>query len=157
MVFSTKLATIEEKQVIRSLLQPYLDELSHFPDQDADYKGEDGIYHYPYLDAYWQERERYPYLLYSDHTISGFALVRQEHELWEMAEFYVLPEFRRHGLALTCATDIFNKHPGKWKIGYNKHNQPSRALWQKLAERLSKGDILIGELDESHDFICFAV
>jgi len=157
MVFSTKSATIEEKQVIRNLLQPYLDELSHFPDQDADYKDEDGIYYHPYLDAYWRERERYSYLLYSDHTISGFALVRQEHELWEMAEFYVLPEFRRHGLALTCATDIFNKHPGKWKIGYNKHNQPSRALWQKLAERLSKGDILIGELDESHDFICFAV
>ena len=102
-------------------------------------------------------KERYAYLLYSDNTISGFALVRQEHELWEMAEFYVLPEFRRHGLALTCATDIFHKHPGKWKIGYNKHNQPSRALWQKLAERLSKGDILARELDESHDFICFAV
>jgi len=57
MVFSTKSATIEEKHVIRSLLQPYLDELSHFPDQDADYKDEDGIYHYHYLDAYWRKRE----------------------------------------------------------------------------------------------------
>ena len=157
MTFSIKPATIEQKQIIYALIQPYLDELSHFPDQNPDPKDGNGVYLYPDLDAYWQEAARYPYLLYSNSKIAGFALVRLDGEHWEMAEFYVLPEFRRRGLAMTCATEIFKRHPGEWRIGFNKHNQPSRALWQKLAEHLSKGEILAGEEDTNHDYIRFSV
>ncbi|MDP3879910.1 MAG: GNAT family N-acetyltransferase [Dehalococcoidales bacterium] len=157
MSFSVKPASLEQKQIISSLLQPYLTELSRFPDENLDYKDGNGTYFYPYLNAYWLEKERSPYLLYDDRRIAGFALVRQDGEHWEMAKFYVLPEFRRCGLGMTCAMEIFKRHPGEWRIGYNKQNQASRALWQKLAELLSKGDILAGASDASHDFTSFLV
>ena len=153
---TVKPATIEEQHVVSSLLQPYLDELSSFPDEYPDYKDENGIYDYPHLDAYWQEDERYPYLLYSNSTIAGFALVRRNDEHWEMAEFYVLPDFRRCGLGTACAREIFEKHTGEWEIGFNKHNEASRSLWQRLAEHLSKSSILSGELDTSHDYVHFS-
>lgn len=63
MTFSIKPATIEEKPVINALLQPYLDEFSRFPGEHPDYKDNKGVYQYPYLDAYWQENIRFPYLL----------------------------------------------------------------------------------------------
>jgi predicted acetyltransferase len=107
MPFFLKPANIEEKQVIFNLFQPYLNELSHFPDEEIEYKDEKGIYKYPYLDHYWRESERYPYLLLKDDRVAGFALVRRVEEHWEMGEFYVSPEFRRCGVATTCATDIF--------------------------------------------------
>ena len=49
-------------------------------------KDENGAYHYRYLNAYWQENERYPDLLYSDSKIAGVALVRQDGYHWEVGE-----------------------------------------------------------------------
>ena len=74
MKFSIKTAEISEKETIFGLLQPYLTELSQFPDENPDYKDENGIYLYPYLDDYWREESRYPYLLYVYDTLAGFAL-----------------------------------------------------------------------------------
>jgi len=157
MSFSFKPASLKEKPIIHSLLQPYLDELSRFPDEHPDYKDENGIYLYPYLDAYWQEKTRFPYLLYSDGKLAGFALVRKDGEHWEMSEFYVKPEFRHYGLAEACTTYIFHRYRGVWRIGFNKYNSASRALWKKLAKRLSKSAITEGESDNSHDYIRFDV
>ena len=157
MIFSVKPAVIQEKPLIFDLLQLYMDELSRFPDENPDYKDENGIYHYPYLDHYWKESERFPYLLLDEGEIAGFALVRLDGDHWEMAEFYVLPQFRRRGLAMTCVRDIFKRHPGGWKIMHNRHNQAGRALWWKLAERFAQGEILAGEEDASHDYLGFLV
>ncbi len=157
MKFSIKPAEISEKETISRLLQPYLTELSQFPDENPDYKDANGIYLYPYLDDYWQEESRYPYLLYADETLAGFALVRKDRGRWQMAEFYVLPEFRRRGLAMKCVDDIFRIHTGGWTITFNKHNNPSRQLWKKLADKLAVGDIEEGEADTSHDYMNFTI
>lgn len=159
MTFHVVPATIEEKLVILALIQPYLEELSRFPDIEPLHKDENGVYQYSYLDAYWEEKERFPYLLHSDGKIAGFALVRVRVEVdgrWEMAEFYLLPQFRRRGLAMSCVADIFEKHPGEWTIMFNKHNLPGRALWRKVAEHFAKGDIKT-EQDPSHDYLLFTV
>ena len=39
-----KKATIEEKQTIHNLIQPYMVELSNLPDDDPVYQDKDGIY-----------------------------------------------------------------------------------------------------------------
>jgi predicted acetyltransferase len=157
MDFSIRLAKKTEKKIIFALLQPYLSELSRFPNEHPDYKDENGIYLYPYLDAYWKEKERHPYLLHDRDKIAGFALVRKDHDFWELAEFYVKPIFRRRGLAESCATEIFHRHPGEWKISFNKFNQASRNLWRKLGKNIAGGNIQESELDKSHDFISFSI
>jgi len=157
MTFTVKPASLEEKPIIHSLLQPYLTELSRFPDEHPDYKDKNGIYIYPYLYAYWQEKERFPYLLFSAKEVAGFALVRKDIDHWEMSEFYVKIEYRRMGLAKSCAADILRRHSGIWRIGFNKHNLPSRTLWKKLAKDLSNNDFEEGESDNNHDYIRFSV
>jgi predicted acetyltransferase len=128
-----------------------------FPDEHPDYKDAAGVYLYPYLDAYWQEDERFPYLLYSGNDLAGFALVRKVEGHWEMAEFYVKSDFRRHGLGRTCAAALLTSHPGAWRIEFNRHNLPSRNLWKNLAEHLGKGKTTTAKTDGSHDFIEFVV
>ncbi len=157
MVFSLSPANPSEKITIANLLQPYIAELSQFPDENPDYQDEQSIYLYPYLDAYWQEDSRYPYLLYADDQLAGFTLVRKEGELWEIAEFYVSPGFRRRGAGMAYATEIFRRHPGLWRIKFNKQNTPSQQLWKKLAQKLAQGDIKEREADISHDYISFSV
>jgi predicted acetyltransferase len=156
--FSVKPAAFKDKSILQALLQPYLEELSHFPDEHPDSKDSSGIYLYPYLDAYWQEEGiRFPYLLYSGDDLAGFALVRKEADHWEMAEIYVKPSFRRTGLGRTCAAALFKKHDGEWRIEFNRHNLPSRNLWKSLAERFGEGTVKEDKADGSHDFIEFFV
>lgn len=152
-----KPASIDDKHTIHDLFQPYFDELTGFPDDEPEYKDEDGIYRYPYLDNYWQEDSRYPYLLYCDDRIAGFALVRHTGEHWEMAEVYVDPEFRRRSVAYDCSAELFKRHPGQWRIGFNRHNAASRALWEKLTQKLAKESVETGHSDSSHDFVRFSV
>ena len=157
MDLSIKSATAEDKEIIFFLLQPYLKELSRYPNEQADYEDEKGIYCYPYLDAYWQEDGRYPYLLLSDRKIAGFALVRRDSQHWEMAEFYVLPEMRRRGFATSFAVQILLKHPGGWRIECNNANAAGNALWSKLARYFSKNQMITGKTIAGRNIIRFNV
>ena len=157
MQFEVKPASIKEKPIIQSLIQPYLDELSRFPDEHLGYKDENDNYIYPYINFYWEEDVRFPYLLYSNDEIAGFALINKNDDLWEISEFYVKPEYRRQGIAEACTADIFRKHPGNWRISFNKYNIAGMKLWLKTAENLATGDIERGEADITHDYILFTL
>jgi len=62
--------------------------------------GHDGLYGYRYLDAYWSEPDRVPYLFRADGELAGLALVRRVNKAMEVSEFLVLPKSRRTGSAL---------------------------------------------------------
>jgi predicted acetyltransferase len=155
--FSVRPGVPEEKTTIHSLLQPYLDELCRFPGEIAEYKDEYGVYQYPYLDAYWQETERLPYLIFVEEKPAGFALVSKYDDQWNMAEFYIKPELRRRGLGEAAALDILSKHPGLWQISFNRHNSAGQKLWYKLAGKSAKGEIVEGHLDANHEYLRFPV
>jgi hypothetical protein len=53
-------AAYPEKSILRNLLQYYLYEFSLSPEIEPDDKGQ---FQYPYLDRYWIEPERFPYLV----------------------------------------------------------------------------------------------
>lgn len=53
---------------------------------------------YPYLDAYWEEPERLPFLIEVDSEIVGLCLIRRRDGGWSIAEFWVLPDRRRGGV-----------------------------------------------------------
>lgn len=53
---------------------------------------------YPYLDAYWEEPERSPFLIEVDGEIAGVCLIRRRDDGWSIAEFSVVPERRRGGV-----------------------------------------------------------
>ena len=153
--FAIRPALPEEKPLVAAMLQPYAAELARFPDNHPQPRDESGNYLYPYLDLYWREPARFPYLFLADEKTAGFALVRHTGKHWEMAEFYVKHESRRRGLGRICATLVVANHPGAWYILFNKANRAGRALWTSLAEDLSGGRSLPGEADAFHDFVAF--
>lgn len=67
-----KAAVPEDKETLGNLLEKYLYEFSEWEDQDVD---GNGLYGYPYLDAYWTDEKRYPFLILVDGKLAGFALV----------------------------------------------------------------------------------
>ena len=102
-----------------NLLELYLHDFSEFVPSDI---GEDGHFGYPYLAAYWQERERFPFLIRVETALAGFALVRQGSllsgapDVMDMAEFFVLRRWRRRGIGRTAAHALFQHFPGRWEV-----------------------------------------
>jgi predicted acetyltransferase len=85
---------------------------------------------YPYLDLYWRENARLPYLIRVGSELAGFALVRKnERDRFEIAEFCVLPAFRGIGAGSTAATVIFSTHPGDWVVRSFPGNAAAAAFW----------------------------
>jgi hypothetical protein len=68
-------ATIDDKPVIRNLLALYLYEFTEFDGRDVD---EHALFGYRWLDHYWAELDRYPFLVRVDGRFAGFVLVHAE-------------------------------------------------------------------------------
>jgi predicted acetyltransferase len=118
-------AAPEDKPVVRQLLELYQHDFSEFEDADVD---RHGFYGYPYLDHYWTEHERHPFLFRADGNWAGFALVRSG-DPHDLAEFFVMRKYRRRGVGIAAARDVFARFPGRWQVRQMASNPASTAFW----------------------------
>ena len=83
----------KDKDKIFNLMQLYTYELSFYEDETTHFElQENGLYRInKYINLYWLEEERHPYILKCDGKIAGFVLERfNEDGMNEIAEFFVL-------------------------------------------------------------------
>jgi len=124
-------ATIEDKFVLRNLMELCQHDYSEFNGKDI---SSYGLFGYTYLDHYWTEPGRYPFLLYADGKIAGFALVRQldKTPTYSMAEFFILRKYRKQGIGRIVACQIFDRFPGKWEVEHEERNFSAHAFWKRV-------------------------
>ncbi|WP_373543296.1 hypothetical protein [Chamaesiphon sp.] len=63
-------ALITDKSIIRRMMELFRHDLSEFEDTDLD---EHGYFGYPYLDYYWIESDRHPFIVKVDGKLSCLA------------------------------------------------------------------------------------
>ncbi|MBE9137020.1 GNAT family N-acetyltransferase [Nodosilinea sp. LEGE 07088] len=129
-------AQVEDKPVLRHLLQLCLHDYSEFNGKEVNAHG---LFDYPYLDYYWTEAGRYPFLVRVEGTLAGFVLVRQleldaDEPLWQMAEFFVLSKYRRQGIGREVAHRVFDQFEGRWQVPPQEGNLPVLGFWQRVIE-----------------------
>jgi predicted acetyltransferase len=123
-----------EASLIAPLLQDYMAEFAEFESVEQD---EDGNYLYPYFDHYWEDPNRYPFLFRIGDVPAGFALLRFDvdpmngTELMDMAEFYVVPRFRREGVGRDAATRLWDLFPGRWSVRVLRSNKNAYPFWKE--------------------------
>jgi len=61
---------------------------------------------YPYLDVYWEEPERLPFLIEAEGEIVGLCLIRRGCDGWSIAEFSVIPSQRRAGVGAAVVEEL---------------------------------------------------
>jgi len=129
--------------------------MSTFPTDGADLNPA-GLYDYPYLDHYWVEPERTPFLVRVDSNLAGFVLVSRYNYLtgmkdtWVMAEFFILRRYRRQGIGEYVARFIFSQLPGDWQVGQILENSPAITFWRKVISRFTQGDFQEHQLDNEN-------
>ncbi len=133
-----KPANIEDKPTLENLLELYSYDFSEFTEADVNDFGKFG---YKYLDDYWAETERFPFLILIDRKIAGFVFVRQLAEnKFEMAEFFIMRKFRRLGFGRKIALKIFEMFAGNWQISQINKNLPAQNFWRKVIGEFTNGN-----------------
>ncbi len=61
---------------------------------------------YPYLDLYWSEPERLPFLIESEGAVAGLCLIRVGKGGWSIAELAVIPSQRRTGVGRAAVAAV---------------------------------------------------
>jgi len=153
MIIEITPATITERPILRNLMELYQYDFSEFDGADLSPLG---YYDYPYLDHYWVDPERMPFLVRVDGTLAGFALVARYNYLtgmkdnWVMAEFFVLRKYRRQGVGEYVARYIFDQFPGEWQVGQITENQAAAAFWRKVITRYTRENFREHKLDNDN-------
>lgn len=124
----------EEKEILRNLLEKYLFEFSQWDDAPLNALG---LFGYRYLDCYWTEENRFPFFIFVEGELAGFALVNDYLEVPEqtdytMSEFFVLHRYRKKGVASEAAKQLFARFPGRWQLKYHPHNFVSARFWNRV-------------------------
>ncbi|MCH9762802.1 MAG: GNAT family N-acetyltransferase [Gammaproteobacteria bacterium] len=132
------LCSKENQQIIKNLCQLYYYDLdSHSKLANIYYH--EGVYEQrAYFDNYWNEKNRFPYLIYKNAVPIGFALV---HDIsvnptadWKLAEFFIMAPYKRQGIGSLVLKQLFQKHQGLWEISVLKDNTPAIKFWSKMLE-----------------------
>ncbi|KKI93500.1 acetyltransferase [Bacillus sp. SA1-12] len=135
-------ASVGQKTVLRRLLEFYKYDFSEYDPEDVNEYGE---YGYKYLDHYWTEPERFPFLIKVNEKFAGFALVRKiTHETlhkeyyFSMAEFFIMKKFRKEGIGKHTAFYLFDLFPGNWEVAEIEENVPAQTFWRKVISEYTK-------------------
>ena len=120
-------AQLADEPIVRQLLELYLHDFSEFNDADVDAQG---LYRYPYLNLYWTEPDRHPFLFRVGGQWAGFALVRAGAP-HDMAEFFVLRKYRRGGVGGAAARNVFARFPGEWQVRQVATNPNATEFWRR--------------------------
>lgn len=143
-------ATAADRAVIAGLMQFYLYDFSELepPESDRFRVGADGLFTpYPFLDSYWGEDGRWPFLLKLGEASVGFALVNQVSHRdggfveRNMAEFFLMRQHRRRGLAEAAAARLFATLPGRWEVAVLERNARARTFWPRAIEAAGVRDL----------------
>ncbi len=120
--------------VLANLLELYTHDFSEILDTQL---GADGRFGYAELPLYWQESNRYPFLVKTDGNLAGFVLVRQgslvsgDASVWDVAEFFIVRGYRRHGVGMKAAHQVWRKFPGPWEVRVMEKNPAAREFWNR--------------------------
>jgi predicted acetyltransferase len=103
-------------------------EFSRLEGSDVDRQG---IFGYRYLEHYWIEPARHPYLIEVEGHIAGIVLLRIGQPS-EVAEFLVLPKYRRCGVGTAAAHAAFALFAGDWEVHEVAGHDSATAFWRDV-------------------------
>jgi predicted acetyltransferase len=122
----------DQEPILANLLELYVHDFSEFHDIEL---REDGRFGYKDLPRYWREAGRHPFLVRVNGSLAGFVLVKMgsevsgRSEIWDVAEFFILRRYRRRGIGVRVAHEIWKGLPGPWEVRVLQANTAAQRFW----------------------------
>jgi len=127
-------ASEADSALLSNLLELYIHDMSEvFPHLQL---GPDGRFGYSRLPLYWSEPDRrFAFLIRCDGRVAGFILVTRgspavpDPTVLDVAEFFVLRQYRRAGTGRQAAFLLWNRFGGTWIVRVLEKNRGALAFW----------------------------
>jgi predicted acetyltransferase len=125
-------ATEEQAPVLANLLELYAHDFSEFVELKL---GADGRFGYERLPLYWKEPGRHPFLIKVGGHPAGLVFVQRgsqvsaDDDVWDMAEFFIVRGYRRLGIGMKVAHEIWGLFEGKWEVRVMDRNPTAKEFW----------------------------
>lgn len=133
-------ATLDHQPILANLLQFYIYDFSEIMPLEL---GADARFAYPEFPRYWSDPSRFPFLAAVDRRWAGLVFIKQvqvperDGPVWDMAEFFVMRGYRRHGVGTRLAHLAFRRFPGKWQVRVMESNFAARYFWERTIEEFT--------------------
>lgn len=121
-------ASSDQQSIVANLLQLYAHDFSEFHNLEL---GADGRFEYKQLPLYWSDPARHPFLIKVDGQLAGFVFVKREEGMWDVAEFFVARAYRRLGIGMKAAHEVWKRFPGRWQVRVMQLNGAGVGFWQR--------------------------
>lgn len=127
---------LEEKEILYNLLQFALYDGSQYIENELN---ENGKFEYHWFDNYFTDENRLAYFIKSeDNKILGFFMINENMKYYNeghsVAEFLILPNYRRNHIGKRVAFDIFNMLKGNWEVEPIENSDEAYYFWKKTIE-----------------------
>ncbi len=139
-------ASLDQKQILANLLELYTHDFCEFIDREI---GPDGRFDCWDLDLYWTDPDWFPFLIYVDHRLAGFVVIKASHQgaldprVWDVAEFFILRGYRGRGIGTEAAHQIWRRFPGHWEVRVMASNEPAYRFWHHAIKDFAGDEFLV--------------
>lgn len=124
----------EESDILYRLLQYSLFEES---ETDLNEMNDEALFEYKYFDLYFTDNDRYAYFIkeYDTNKILGFVMINKYMQKYKeghsIAEYLVIPKYRRNKIGKQIAFEVFDKFPGNWEVEPSYNSEKAYSFWKK--------------------------
>lgn len=132
-----------EKEVFFRLLQYSLFEESLY---DQNTMTKDALFDYPWFDLYFMEEEQNAYFITDQETdrLLGFVMIntymQKSRDGHSIAEFMILPAFRRNHIGKEAALQCFEMYPGRWEVSPSFGSRQAYLFWDNVISSFTCGN-----------------
>ena len=129
----------EDREVLYRLLQYSLFEES---ENDLNEMNAEAIFEYKYFDRYFTDDDRDAYFIRetASNKLLGFAMVDTYMQIYDnghsIAEYMVIPKYRRNRIGKTVAMELFNRYRGNWEVKPSFNSKKAYLFWEDVFEKI---------------------
>ena len=138
-----KKADPAKKEILFRLLQYSLFEESL---NDQNTINEDALFDYPWFDLYFTEKDRAAFFIHEQDTsrLLGFVMIntflQKSLTGHSIAEFMILPSFRRNHIGRDTAFQCFEMYPGNWEVSPSFGSRQAYLFWENVIGLFTNGN-----------------
>ena len=144
MNYEIKAVTIEDKDKLYKLLQYALYDGSQYIDNKIN---EECVFEYKWFDNYFTDNDRNAYFIKNGNEYIGMVMVNEYLKFNNsgkcIAEFFIMPRYRRNHIGKRVAYDIFELFKGDWEVQPMENNPIAYSFWKNIINEYTKGKYIV--------------
>ena len=133
----------DKKDVLYRLLQYSLYDESI---NDGNEMNDEGIFEYKYFDNYFTDDDREAYFIKNEETnkLLGFVMIntfmQKSNNGHSIAEFMVIPKYRKNKIGKEIAIRCFNMYKGNWEVSPSIGSEQAYLFWKKVIDEYTNNN-----------------